>query len=261
MKGRIKEFDLIKFIAIYLVVYGHIQQHLIDIDRLDNPVYTFIYSFHMPLFMIVSGYFSVSSFRLSFTEILTKKTKSLLLPVFTFSLAITFLYYILINGRQLDIILFLQLFAEQMNTWLWFLKSLFICYIVSYLLFAKQWYRYVGIIVAIVLLFVQWLNLSIMLPSFVFGILLKKYDILNRIRSEAWLVRFAGLFALLYLFYDNRLKQIPELESLEALSCYIMNQTYRLTVGISGAMTIILFVFRHLDYSSFRLGRGGEFML
>lgn len=250
MTGRIKVFDLIKFIAIYLVVYGHIQQHLIDIDRQDNPVYTFIYSFHMPLFMIVSGYFSTSSFRMSFTDILVKKGKSLLLPVFTFSLAIAVLYYVVIYGYEVKVITFFQLFAEQMNTWLWFLKSLFVCYIVTYLLFSKQWYRYLGIIIAIVLLFVQWLNLSLMLPSFIFGVLLKKYDVLNRIKSEKWLVCCTGLFAILYHFYKYRLLEIPTIESFKVLSCYLLNQTYRFAVGISGAMTIILFAFRHLDNRS-----------
>nr|WP_282705521.1 acyltransferase family protein [Enterococcus phoeniculicola] len=47
-----------KGILIFLVVFGHALEYF----RLDNPVietlYTFIYLFHMPVFVFISGYFS-----------------------------------------------------------------------------------------------------------------------------------------------------------------------------------------------------------
>ena len=59
-------FDYLKAFAIWLVVYGHCHQHLLSLDRHDNIVYVFIYSFHMPLFMCISGYFSSSSLKMDF---------------------------------------------------------------------------------------------------------------------------------------------------------------------------------------------------
>ncbi|KAF1295120.1 hypothetical protein BAU15_05030 [Enterococcus sp. JM4C] len=51
-------FDNIKGILIFLVVFGHALEYF----RLDNPfietLYTFIYLFHMPVFVFISGYFS-----------------------------------------------------------------------------------------------------------------------------------------------------------------------------------------------------------
>ncbi|MGM0126410.1 hypothetical protein IGI37_003839 [Enterococcus sp. AZ194] len=51
-------FDNIKGILIFLVVLGHALEYF----RLDNPIietlYTFIYLFHMPVFVFISGYFS-----------------------------------------------------------------------------------------------------------------------------------------------------------------------------------------------------------
>jgi fucose 4-O-acetylase-like acetyltransferase len=50
-------FDNVKFILILLVVVGHIIEPLIGGQTL-KPLYLWIYSFHMPLFIFVSGFFS-----------------------------------------------------------------------------------------------------------------------------------------------------------------------------------------------------------
>ncbi len=47
----------IKLVLIFLVVLGHFVQYVFSKDNyLDNYLFKFIYSFHMPLFMFVSGY-------------------------------------------------------------------------------------------------------------------------------------------------------------------------------------------------------------
>ncbi len=52
---RVVVFDNIKFFLIILVIYGH----LTNIGcRVPWPVYKIIYSFHMPLFVFMSGYFT-----------------------------------------------------------------------------------------------------------------------------------------------------------------------------------------------------------
>ena len=54
-------FDSLKFLLISLVVFGHVTEVML-IKGVENhlalSVYTFIYSFHMPLFIFISGYFS-----------------------------------------------------------------------------------------------------------------------------------------------------------------------------------------------------------
>lgn len=60
------QYDYIKGVAIFLVIYGHSISHL-DIGQTswwENPVYMFIYMFHMPLFIFVSGYFFNSNKKL-----------------------------------------------------------------------------------------------------------------------------------------------------------------------------------------------------
>ncbi|MDR1091551.1 MAG: acyltransferase family protein [Prevotella sp.] len=58
MRKRDPFFDSLKFILICLVVFGHILEYSGIRDMLSFKVYSFIYTFHMPLFIFISGYFS-----------------------------------------------------------------------------------------------------------------------------------------------------------------------------------------------------------
>lgn len=51
-------FDNLKFILIIFVVVGYTIEPLIQTSSKLKILYSFIYAFHMPLFILVSGYFS-----------------------------------------------------------------------------------------------------------------------------------------------------------------------------------------------------------
>ncbi|WP_446898135.1 acyltransferase family protein [Clostridium sp. LBM24168] len=57
-KYRSCYFDNLKFLLITLVVIGHTIEPLIGLYSNAKLIYNFIYSFHMPLFVFISGYFS-----------------------------------------------------------------------------------------------------------------------------------------------------------------------------------------------------------
>ena len=50
--------DSMKFILMFLVLWGHLMQEHIDGNRLDATIYVFIYTFHMPLFLFLVGFFT-----------------------------------------------------------------------------------------------------------------------------------------------------------------------------------------------------------
>lgn len=58
MKERIYHFDNIRAILIFLVVCGHVTQLYVNDNLVIKAIHIFIYMFHMPLFVFVSGYFS-----------------------------------------------------------------------------------------------------------------------------------------------------------------------------------------------------------
>jgi fucose 4-O-acetylase-like acetyltransferase len=51
-------FDNVKYLAIVLVAMGHAWEPLRDGSRTVTALYDFVYAFHMPAFIVVSGYFS-----------------------------------------------------------------------------------------------------------------------------------------------------------------------------------------------------------
>ena len=58
--NRIVYLDVVKFLAIWMVCIGH-SYFLVDMSK-ASILYNWIYSFHMPLFMMLCGYFSLKSY-------------------------------------------------------------------------------------------------------------------------------------------------------------------------------------------------------
>lgn len=85
--------DIAKGLGISLVVYGHVQRGLIKAHIIkDSPTWQFldtlIYSFHMPLFFLLSGYFLLAGLRkYGAAGLLGNKFKSLVYPYILWSLA------------------------------------------------------------------------------------------------------------------------------------------------------------------------------
>lgn len=86
MKQRDTAIDITKAIGILLMILGHCS--IIP----DMPYKRFIYTFHMPLFFIISGYFFKSK---GIKESLKYDTKHLMTPYFTTSIAVVLLTFIL----------------------------------------------------------------------------------------------------------------------------------------------------------------------
>ena len=58
MKQRIEYFDVLKGIAIFMVVMGHVITY--GVCQIDGSlVFRIIGSVHMPLFFFISGYFTI----------------------------------------------------------------------------------------------------------------------------------------------------------------------------------------------------------
>lgn len=85
-KSRNNYIDFLKGIGIFLMILGH---H-------ENIITDWIYTFHMPLFFILSGVFHKNE--KNFLQFIKKKTKSLLIPYFTFS-GMLFMFWLII-GRK-----------------------------------------------------------------------------------------------------------------------------------------------------------------
>lgn len=113
MKTRLYYIDNLKGFLIFLVVWDHCIQSS-DLDFDNNIIFRYIYSFHMPLFMVVSGFVSYKP-DLTWNTV-RKRFKQLIIP---------FLAWVMISccihldwHRFFDEIIYL-------DTGLWFLWTLF----------------------------------------------------------------------------------------------------------------------------------------
>ncbi len=76
--------DTVKGITVLLMLWGHCIQYcsLGEFSFFDNAAYRMIYSFHMPLFMLVSGYLYFFSFRKrDLKSLLIHRTQGMVQPI------------------------------------------------------------------------------------------------------------------------------------------------------------------------------------
>lgn len=192
--GRDAYFDNAKALLIVSVVMGHTLSGLLGENRGLDSLYLWIYTFHMPAFIFVTGYYA--------KVLRTKKdwwklTKSVVIPYFVFQFAYT-AYYLYVLDFNVEFNLFAQ------SRWgLWFLVSLF-CWRVMLPLFTRsKWMVVVALVIALVAgelsLISEPFSLSRTLYFFVFFIAGYHLSIepLKKAGSKGKLV---GIFVLLALF-------------------------------------------------------------
>ncbi|MFD2616785.1 acyltransferase family protein [Terrilactibacillus laevilacticus] len=90
-KVRDNYFDNAKFILILLVVFGHSITSLKSDTHIISTIYTFIFIFHMPAFILISGYFSKRFNKPGYHKKLIKKT---IIPYLIFQVIYSGFYYI-----------------------------------------------------------------------------------------------------------------------------------------------------------------------
>ena len=248
---RIQSIDILKLFAMFLVIWGHCVQFMLTSNHLDEPAFVYIYSFHMPLFLMVSGLFAhraVTSARECGTWLLVK-ARQLLLPCIAWGLLMSFgnLLLPLINGTHPDKSLLSTLWTN-----FWFLKSLFICFCLWYAslaLLRKPWLAaMVSILISqcIVAQEVQWSY-----PSFVTGVLISAHlDDLRRYRKPIALTALL-IGGLLLLGWNKSYFLIPSVytwQSSTPADCIlnIAMRLYRYAVNISLSLGFLA-LFLNLD--------------
>ena len=259
LKERIKAFDVLKLFAIFLVLWGHSIQYFLSSNFYDEPVYRIIYSFHMPLFMIISGYFSLSSMSLPPLDFLKKKFVQLILPAFSWGIVLGIISFLskthfLNLNPSLWIIHFKVTISDIISGFyesypFWFLKSCFICYSLAYFgshLRLKK-YLWVCLTLFISQCFPNYVNFGVMYPCFIVGMELKNIQKLycKLCRYYLWL---GGLFLLMLCFwdqffwgYDGIIKSfiVNKMHINNQLVFSVVARVYRLIIGIVGSFAFI----------------------
>lgn len=252
-KERNYLFDNLKLFLIILVVYGHILGEYTGKSGVIKSVFIFIYFFHMPLFIFVSGFFSKN-----IEKVKKDSIKDLLMPYIVFNILLS-IYQRNINFNIL-----------QPGWTMWYLLSLFFWrYFFKYVI--KM--RYVVLISFIVALLIGGVNnigtyLSLsrtiaFLPFFLLGYYTKD-EHLKRLKSYPIAISIIGLvlsfliavvlgkykqmdLRLLYLAHPYKIFKIT----------FLTGVLYRLTIYIIMLLSSI-FIIRLIPDKKLNISRFGE---
>ena len=184
-KKRNYLFDNLKVLLIFLVVTGHLLENYIDNNMALRSIYFFIFMFHMPLFIYVSGYFSKNV-----KKCRKNAVKDLLIPFIFFNI----IWYVSIGNFK---------FPIYYAGWtLWYLLSLFIWRFFLVDIIKVKWILGLTIILGLIVGFddkyvylLSFTRTFSFLPFFLFGYYSNDSTI-NKIKSFPKIVSILGLISI-----------------------------------------------------------------
>ena len=172
MTKRIAYLDLTKLWAIFLVCMGH-AFGMLSVGPSALPC-RMLYTFHMGLFMLMCGYFSHHALSMSFVPFVEKKAQQLLVPTVTYVCLNLLATWAVTGDCSLGYI------RDEAVGGMWFLRTLFACYLFAWLVIRLPGVLWLKIIVSIVfaLFFPHgyYLQFNYMLIFFWLGYVMKGHD-------------------------------------------------------------------------------------
>lgn len=129
-KSRNLSVDFIRAFAILLVILGHSIQYgsgkafVSDALYYENPLFRWIYTFHLPLFAVISGYVLTYSLHHRTRDLILQKVRTLLLPVFVL-IAIEYGIHLCLYHPGNHPAAILRGFAHNVLTSYWFFWAIF----------------------------------------------------------------------------------------------------------------------------------------
>lgn len=169
---RLRSLDLLKTFAIFFVVWGHCLQYVLGGNTFEVPVYAWIKSFNMPLFMVLAGLFAQKGLECSsLIDYFRKRGQRLLLPVLSWGLILFVIDAIIRGDNSID-----RLLNDIVYESIWFLKCLFACGLLALLALKPKSNKCCWILLSLILSqFIPFWNISIMYPCYLFGMVITKY--------------------------------------------------------------------------------------
>ncbi|GAA0084505.1 acyltransferase family protein [Clostridium sp. CTA-7] len=195
IKERNYLLDNLKVILIFFVVFGHVIEYYIKDNDILMSIYIFIYIFHMPLFIFISGYFSKNFYRMK-----RKSIRNLLIPYIIFNMIWYLAVYI---GTKK------AMFSVLYPGWtLWYLLSLFFWRItLKYIIKFKH----------------------ILLVSFIIGILVGLIPSVGSVLSFSRTIVFLPFFLMGYYTKEEHLEKIKTFNkgfSIVGISIFLVLAVY-----------------------------------
>lgn len=257
MKDRIQYIDALKVLAIFVVVWGHLIYHFGKCP-LNEWIHQFIYSFHMPLFAFLSGYF------LSIKNGLWNSIKAKFVR-----LGVPLLFWCVLSGLISELSLLnysdIHLFAiirnilAHVTLWdLWYLRALLLDFLIALIVLRIFPRRKITLLLSIVVFmllaftgcipednpYIEVKGFIFLFPFLCLGALYHDYEsFLLKFENSIFFFVLLGFLISLnfwdvkYTFYHTRISAYHN--SIIDYSVFYIT-LFRLFTGITGTMSFIL---------------------
>ena len=261
--------NIVRGTAIFLMLWGHVIQYACggQFDFFNNIMFRFIYSFHMPLFMFLSGFlFYVSASRREKSELLEYKCKSLLYPILmcsiiNYSLTIG-ISSILKQDKS-------YMLCGASITELWFLWSVLSCSVLFSIvqMISSNLVTYVVLSFAffpLVALFPNPQMNLFMYPYFMYGCIFALLEqrfvgtiLWKWVKSIIYIVGTGGFLIMMPFYQKKHYIYVTGIFGGESLRDSIDIDLFRWVIGLCGCIAAILFI--RIIYSvAKRIGNKGK---
>ena len=226
IENRDLSFDYMKGVLIFLVVWGHLISFCMsnDSDIYFDSLRKFLYSFHMPLFVFISGWFFRNDTVTGFLSIVKKQGSRLLIPQFTF-VFIGFLIYLLFwNIYSYKLIENSSISIKgcyHFITFAWYLWCIFFCSLLVNLI--SRIFNQRAVYLLFFLCVIMWLMVNLlpgpifnnqqvarMFPCFVAGMYARKHQhMLTRYKKMLIIICAYVSFVYWGIFVFDSTKELP----------------------------------------------------
>ena len=256
MRKRIDYIDFTKGIAIFLVVWGHaIQVGGMQREVFSDKLFTFIYSFHMPLFMMLSGFVFAKTYnRKDFWKNIKSKITRLVFPAILWGV----LFYII--KAVMENYLLKNFYPFSINQvvneiWdVWYLWSLFFCTVAALIIgqMPNKITRFIVLLLSFILLYYM--------PNGEFNVFLFPYFLIGYIlgKRENIPIKYCCLslimFPVLLMYYSKEhyiyVSGITRMCGDLGVGRQIFIDVFRWVIGLTGSISVITIVKLFLGYLS-----------
>ena len=258
----------------FLVLWGHSIQYFIPEygSCINKTIFTLIYSFHMPLFAFVSGFFALHSlkkidnaFWAGGGKLILKRFRELILPCLVMGIYLLIVEYP--NFLNVGHVNMGAMLKRYVNCF-WFLKALFVVYVITIIFYGLFRLRKIlGIsFIALSILTCTKFSIWFLLPAFISGMLMNKYlPAITKKNSKICLIISGFVFFLLILFWNKPFYPALNLISIIAGKPsdlgILIGEIYRILVGISGSVFFFFLFYNFLERKNrilMNLGKHGR---
>lgn len=242
--------DVVKGITVFLMLWTHCIQYcaLGSFDFFENPVFKTVYSFHMPLFMMVSGYLFRFSFRKRDTRtLLIHRCQSLLQPIVfgtvIYNLLTSLAHWLLSGSGQLLDGALLTGVTDQL-WFLWCVLGSSVAVTLACRAARRHWQQLCLLLAAPLLLalFPVMDYQLFMYPFFLAGFLFAEHKDTVLKKAGSWRYAALAIFPAMVPFYRTRhyIYLTPFLSSEYGAAELVKINAFRILIGMAGCVFVLI---------------------